>query len=88
MTARQVLTSQAIISEPLISQVAALQLAVDKIQEIFPENAKVNPQVSIGINDGTNANKYNINGASSSEHVFPHLTNVPFTKALFLLLIV
>ena len=36
MTARQVWTSQAIISEPSISQVAALQLAVDKIQELFP----------------------------------------------------
>ncbi|MCJ8217241.1 LPS O-antigen chain length determinant protein WzzB [Aeromonas veronii] len=35
MTARQVWTSQALISEPSISQVAALQLAVDKIQTIM-----------------------------------------------------
>lgn len=68
MTARQVWTSQAIISEPSISQVAALQLAVDKIQEIFPENARVNPQISIDINDGANSN-----GAISSEHVFSSL---------------
>lgn len=65
MTARQVWTSQAIISEPSISQVAALQLAVSKIQEIFPENAKVNLQISIDIHDIANANKYNSNGAIS-----------------------
>ncbi|MGU5653737.1 Wzz/FepE/Etk N-terminal domain-containing protein [Aeromonas allosaccharophila] len=65
MTARQVWTSQAIISEPSISQVAALQLAVSKIQEIFPENAKVNLQISIDIHDVANANKYNSNGAIS-----------------------
>ncbi|MFM5750339.1 LPS O-antigen chain length determinant protein WzzB [Aeromonas veronii] len=35
MTARQVWTSQALISEPSVSQVAALQLAVDKIQAIM-----------------------------------------------------
>ncbi|MBW3782358.1 O-antigen chain length regulator [Aeromonas veronii] len=35
MTARQVWTSQALISEPSVSQVEALQLAVDKIQVIM-----------------------------------------------------
>ncbi|HEH9416912.1 TPA: O-antigen chain length regulator [Aeromonas sobria] len=35
MTARQVWTSQALISEPSVSQVEALQLAVDKIQTIM-----------------------------------------------------
>ncbi|MFM5528847.1 LPS O-antigen chain length determinant protein WzzB [Aeromonas veronii] len=35
MTARQVWTSQALISEPSVSQVAALQLAVDKIQAVM-----------------------------------------------------
>ncbi|MGK8176602.1 LPS O-antigen chain length determinant protein WzzB [Aeromonas dhakensis] len=39
MTARQVWTSQAIISEPSVSQVAALQLAVDKIQVIMSRNS-------------------------------------------------
>ncbi|PKQ83199.1 O-antigen chain length regulator [Aeromonas sobria] len=73
MTARQVWTSQAIISKPSISQVAALQLAVNQIQEIFTENAKVNPQISIDINDSANANKYNSNGAISSEYVFSSL---------------
>jgi LPS O-antigen subunit length determinant protein (WzzB/FepE family) len=38
MTARQVWTSQAVISEPSVSQVAALQLAVDKIQVIMSSN--------------------------------------------------
>ncbi|MGU5699138.1 LPS O-antigen chain length determinant protein WzzB [Aeromonas allosaccharophila] len=35
MTARQVWSSQALISEPLVSQTEALQLAVDKIQAIM-----------------------------------------------------
>ncbi|MGQ4655819.1 Wzz/FepE/Etk N-terminal domain-containing protein [Aeromonas enteropelogenes] len=39
MTARQVWTSQAIISAPSISQIAALQLAIDKIQSIIPSNS-------------------------------------------------
>lgn len=39
MTARQVWTSQALISEPSVSQVAALQLAVDKIQAIMSSNS-------------------------------------------------
>lgn len=38
MTARQVWTSQALVSEPSVSQVAALQLAVDKIQTIISSN--------------------------------------------------
>ncbi|APJ16108.1 TPA: O-antigen chain length regulator [Aeromonas hydrophila] len=38
MTARQVWTSQAVISEPSVSQVAELQLAVDKIQAIMSSN--------------------------------------------------
>ncbi|MFQ1832923.1 LPS O-antigen chain length determinant protein WzzB [Aeromonas veronii] len=42
MTARQVWTSQAIISEPSTSQIAALQLAVDKIQAIMPSNSNSN----------------------------------------------
>ncbi|HHO0939517.1 LPS O-antigen chain length determinant protein WzzB [Aeromonas hydrophila] len=39
MTARQVWTSQAVISEPSVSQVAELQLAVDKIQAIMSSNS-------------------------------------------------
>ncbi|MGL4546293.1 MAG: LPS O-antigen chain length determinant protein WzzB [Plesiomonas sp.] len=39
MTARQVWTSQAVISEPSVSQVAALQLAVDKLQAIMSSNS-------------------------------------------------
>ena len=42
MTARQVWTSQALISEPSVSQVAALQLAVDKIQAIMSSNSNSN----------------------------------------------
>ncbi|MGL6419300.1 LPS O-antigen chain length determinant protein WzzB [Aeromonas allosaccharophila] len=42
MTARQVWTSQALISEPSVSQVAALQLAVDKIQAIMSTNTNSN----------------------------------------------
>ncbi|WP_421205076.1 LPS O-antigen chain length determinant protein WzzB [Aeromonas enteropelogenes] len=42
MTARQVWTSQAIISAPSISQIAALQLAIDKIQSIIPSNSNSN----------------------------------------------
>lgn len=37
--ARQVWTSQAVISEPLVSQVEALQLAVDKLQAIMSSNS-------------------------------------------------
>lgn len=39
MTARQVWTSQAVISEPSVSQVEALQLAVDKLQAIMSSNS-------------------------------------------------
>ncbi|MFQ1844838.1 LPS O-antigen chain length determinant protein WzzB [Aeromonas veronii] len=39
MTARQVWTSQAVISEPSVSQVGALQLAVDKLQAIMSSNS-------------------------------------------------
>ena len=42
MTARQVWTSQAIVSVPLVSQVAALQLAVDKMKAIAPDNSNSN----------------------------------------------
>lgn len=38
MTARQVWTSQAVISAPSVSQLATLQLAVDKIQAIMSSN--------------------------------------------------
>ncbi|HHQ4658421.1 TPA: LPS O-antigen chain length determinant protein WzzB [Aeromonas hydrophila] len=38
MTASQVWTSQALVSEPSVSQVAALQLAVDKIHAIMSSN--------------------------------------------------
>ncbi len=43
MTARQIWTSQAVISEPSVSQVAALQLAVDKLQAILSSNSNSNP---------------------------------------------
>lgn len=43
MTARQVWTSQAFISEPSVSQIAALQLAVDKIQAIMSSNSNGAP---------------------------------------------
>lgn len=43
MTARQVWTSQALVSEPSVSQVAALQLAVDKIQAIMSSNSNGAP---------------------------------------------
>ena len=46
MTARQVWTSQALISEPSVSQVAALQLAVDKIQAIMSSNSNSNSNSS------------------------------------------
>lgn len=39
LSARQVWTSQAVISEPSVSQVAALQLAVDKLQAIMSRNS-------------------------------------------------
>ncbi|TNH91868.1 LPS O-antigen chain length determinant protein WzzB [Aeromonas sobria] len=42
MTARQVWTSQALISEPSASQVAELQLVVDKIQAIMSSNSNSN----------------------------------------------
>lgn len=42
MTARQIWTSQAVISEPSVSQVAALQLAVDKLQAILSSNSNSN----------------------------------------------
>lgn len=42
MTARQIWTSQAVISEPSISQVAALQLVVDKLQAILSSNSNSN----------------------------------------------
>lgn len=52
MTARQVWTSQAIISEPSTSQIAALQLAVDKIQAIMPSNSSNSSNSSNHSNDG------------------------------------
>lgn len=42
MTARQVWTSQALISEPSVSQIAALQLVVEKIQAIMSSNSNSN----------------------------------------------
>lgn len=45
MTARQVWTSQALISEPSVSQVETLQLAVEKIQSILPSSS-INSQFS------------------------------------------
>ena len=61
MTARQVWTSQAIISEPSVSQVAALQLAVDKIQAI-----------TFG-NNNSSSNNGNNNGAPLSTAAFSSL---------------
>ncbi|QWL58527.1 O-antigen chain length regulator [Aeromonas jandaei] len=46
MIARQVWTSQAIISEPSVSQVAALQLAVDKLQAIMSGSPLTAPEFS------------------------------------------
>ena len=46
MTARQVWTSQAVISEPSVSQVAALQLAVDKLQAIMAGSPLTTPEFS------------------------------------------
>lgn len=46
MTARQVWTSQAVISEPSVSQVAALQLAVDKLQAIMSGSLLTTPEFS------------------------------------------
>ncbi|MEE1953891.1 LPS O-antigen chain length determinant protein WzzB [Aeromonas sp. 75A] len=46
MTARQVWTSQAVISEPSVSQVAALQLAVDKLQAIMSGSPLTTPEFS------------------------------------------
>lgn len=60
MTARQVWTSQALISEPSVSQVAVLQLAVDKIQAILS-------------NSNSNINNGNNNGASPSAAAFSSL---------------
>lgn len=47
MTARQVWTSQALVSEPSFSQVAPLQLAVDKIQAIMSSNSNSNSNVAL-----------------------------------------
>ncbi len=46
MTARQVWTSQAVISEPSVSQVVALQLAVDKLQAIMSGSPLTTPEFS------------------------------------------
>ena len=61
MTARQVWTSQALISEPSVSQVAALQLAVDKIQAIMSNSSN------------SNSNNGNNNGAPPSAAAFSSL---------------
>ncbi|WP_421242239.1 LPS O-antigen chain length determinant protein WzzB [Aeromonas enteropelogenes] len=55
MTARQVWTSQAIISAPSISQIAALQLAIDKIQSIIPSNSNSNSNSNSDANLSTSA---------------------------------
>ncbi|WOE83557.1 LPS O-antigen chain length determinant protein WzzB [Aeromonas veronii] len=60
MTARQVWTSQALISKPSVSQVSALQLAVDKIQAIMS-------------NSNSNSNNSNNNGAPPSTAAFSSL---------------
>lgn len=62
MTARQVWTSQALISEPSVSQVAVLQLAVDKIQAIMSSS-----------NSNSNSNNGSNNGASPSAAAFSSL---------------
>ncbi|MFM5519741.1 LPS O-antigen chain length determinant protein WzzB [Aeromonas jandaei] len=62
MTARQIWTSQALISEPSVSQVADLQLAVDKIQAIMSNSNDNN-------NNGNNGN----NGAPPSTAAFSSL---------------
>ncbi len=64
MTARQVWTSQALISEPSVSQVAALQLAVDKIQAIMSNSSS---------NSNSNSNNGNNNGAPPSAAAFSSL---------------
>ncbi|PTT53728.1 LPS O-antigen chain length determinant protein WzzB [Aeromonas sp. HMWF015] len=46
MTARQVWTSQAVISEPSVPQVAALQLAVDKLKAIMSGSSLTTPDFS------------------------------------------
>ncbi|WP_421247258.1 LPS O-antigen chain length determinant protein WzzB [Aeromonas jandaei] len=61
MTARQVWTSQALISEPSVSQVAALQLAVDKIQAIMSNSSN------------SKSNNGNNNGAPPSAAAFSSL---------------
>lgn len=66
MTSRQVWTSQALISEPSVSQVAALQLAVDKIQAIMSDS-------NSNSNSNSNNNNGNNNGASPSAAAFASL---------------
>lgn len=67
MTARQIWTSQALISEPSVSQVAALQLAVDKIQAIM-SNSNSNSS-----NNNNNNNNNGNNGAPTSTAAFSSL---------------
>lgn len=67
MTARQVWTSQALISEPSVSQVAALQLAVDKIQAIMSNSSNGHG------NSNSNSNNGNNNGAPPSAAAFSSL---------------
>lgn len=62
MTARQIWTSQALISKPSVSQVSALQLAVDKIQAIMSNS-----------NSNSNSNNGNNNGAPPSTAAFSSL---------------
>ncbi len=64
MTARQVWTSQALISEPSVSQVAALQLAVDKIQAIMSSSSS---------SSSSSSNNGNNNGAPPSTAAFASL---------------
>lgn len=67
MTARQIWTSQALISEPSVSQVAALQLAADKIQAIMSNSNNDNND-----NNDNNGNNGN-NGAPPSTAAFSSL---------------
>ncbi len=72
MTARQVWTSQALISEPSVSQVAALQLAVDKIQAIMSSNSNSN--------SNSNSSSSN-NGAPLSTSAFSSLEQPAIYKS-------
>ncbi|WP_323968203.1 LPS O-antigen chain length determinant protein WzzB [Aeromonas veronii] len=63
MSARQVWTSRALISEPSVSQVEALQLAVDKIQAVMSSNS----------NSNSNSNSSSNNGAPLSTAAFSSL---------------